>query len=127
MPPARQLQHFGPQVRCLTLSFFETPSGFFFFFFRGLHQGAIFKIAEHYKIGDKRLKGTVKSILRANLYDINILPGKMGGAGDAAGVFVLKSQVGNLSFEQQKELLLQLQHEKFKLKLISNWLCRGKG
>lgn len=115
MPPASQLRHFGPQVRCLALRvFFETPSESFL---EGCTKEQLLKIAEHYRIeiGNKRPKDTVKSILRANLYDMDILPGKTGGVGDAAGAFLPKSQVGNLPFEQQKELLLlQMQHEKLK-------------
>lgn len=73
-------------------------------FLEGCSKERLLKIAEHYRIeiGDKRLKDTVKSILKAKLYDMNISPGKPGGAGDAAGAFLPRSQVGNLSFEQQK-------------------------
>lgn len=41
------------------------------------------------------LKDTVLSILRPDLYDINVLPGKTGGA----GAFFLVTQVGDPSFE----------------------------
>lgn len=41
------------------------------------------QIADHYNIdiSDKKLKDTVKSILKANLYDMNVLPGGLTAAG----------------------------------------------
>ena len=47
----------------------------------------LLKFADHYKveISDKRLKDTVKSILKANLYEMEILPGKNGDVAETAG------------------------------------------
>ena len=41
----------------------------------------LLKIADHYEIviSDRRLKDTVKSILKANLYDMKVLSGVMPG------------------------------------------------
>ena len=53
----------------------------------GCTKGQLLITADHYKveISDKRLKVTVKSILKANLYEMEILPGKIDVA-DAAGL-----------------------------------------
>lgn len=84
----------------------------------------LLKIADHYKIeiSDKRLKDIIKSILRANVYDMNVLPAAAGAAGVVKNAAGLSSPVGQssiaLSFEQQRELLLlQMEHEKLKHKV----------
>lgn len=43
----------------------------------------LLKIADHYdvEIGDKRLKDTVKSILKAILYEMDVLPDKPTAGG----------------------------------------------
>ena len=102
---------------------------FFFFFFAetpsegfldGCTKWHLLKIADHYKvgIGGKRLKDTVKSILKANLYEMEILPGKIGDVAETASSHSEMAQSTALSFEQQKELLLlQMEHERLKHKV----------
>lgn len=69
------------------------------------------KIAEHFniEIGTNRLKETVKSILKANLIEEGILVAEKPKLLSS----VPMSSMTNLTFEQQKELLMmQMQHEK---------------
>ncbi|XP_036974481.1 uncharacterized protein LOC119030758 [Acanthopagrus latus] len=69
----------------------------------------LLKIADHYQIevGDKRLKDAIRSILKANLADMGVL--------DEESRHLPPLAASNLTFEQQKEmLLLQLEHEKVK-------------
>ena len=57
----------------------------------------------------------LKIQLYENLYEMEALPGKMGGVAEAAGSSSPVAQSTALSFEQQKELLLlQMEHEKLK-------------
>ena len=88
--------------------FFKTPSELFL---EDCTKDQLLKIADHYEIviSDKRLKDTVKSILKANLQERKVLPGKPGSVvGDAPGST-------SFTFEQQKELLLlQMAHDKMK-------------
>ena len=88
--------------------FFETPAELFL---EDCIKDQLLKIADHYEfvISDRRLKETIKSILKANLQDMKVLPGKTGD--------VVECAPGNkaFSFEQQKELLLlQMAHDKMK-------------
>ena len=88
--------------------FFKTPSELFL---EDCTKDQLLKIADHYEIviSDKRLKDTVRAILRANLQERKVLPGKPGSVvGDAPGST-------SFTFEQQKELLLlQMAHDKIK-------------
>ncbi len=98
----------------LVEAFCETPSEELL---DGCTKEQLLKIADHYSvdISDKRLKDTVKSILKAKLYEMEILPGKMGGVTGAGVSFSPEAQSSGLSFDQQKELLLlQMEHEKLK-------------
>ncbi|XP_030294105.1 uncharacterized protein LOC115594274 [Sparus aurata] len=80
----------------------------------------LLKIAEHYDIdiSDKRLKDTVKSILRANLSEMGVLTGGAQPLGldkveGLASPVVTVGGLSSLTFEQQRELLLlQLEHDK---------------
>ena len=98
----------------LVEDFFETPS---VGFLDGCQKEQLLKISDHYRfnISEKRLKDIVQSILKANLYEMEIFPGKLGNAAEAAGSASLVAQSTALSFVQQKELLLfQMEHEKLK-------------
>ena len=95
-------------------AFFETPSEGFL---DGCTKEQLLKIADHYKIeiSDKRLKDTVKAILKANLYEMDVLPGKVEGVIEPTGSSSVITQSTALTFEQQKELLLlQMEHERLK-------------
>ena len=80
----------------------------------------LFEIAEHYKIdiGDKRRRvDTVKLILIAQLEGMEILPlsEEMGEGDGTAGPLPIKSMQTQLSFAEQKELMLiQLEMERTK-------------
>lgn len=72
----------------------------------------LLKVADYYQvvISDKRLKENIKVILKARLIEKGILKAKMDKS-----VPVDSQLQSNLSFEQQKELLLlQMEHEKLK-------------
>lgn len=58
------------------------------------------------EVDDKRLKDTVKSILKANLIESSILMESFSPT--------TNTPIPVLSFEQQKELLLQLEHDGLK-------------
>ncbi|XP_058624793.1 uncharacterized protein LOC131536088 isoform X3 [Onychostoma macrolepis] len=79
-------------------------------FWKNAQKKRLLKIADRYEIviSDKRLKENIKVILRTNLIEKGIL--KMEESGS-----VVSSLQTNLSFEQQKELLLlQMEHERLK-------------
>lgn len=88
--------------------FIEAPSKAFL---NHCTKDQLLKIADHYKIdaGDKRLKDNVKGIIRANLFDTEVLKPP-----NLAGVSVKESRADlALNFEQQKEMLiLKMQLEK---------------
>ena len=77
------------------------------------------KIAEHYEIvvGDKRLKENVKAILKANLFEMNILKPKPATV-SVDGALGVQAPLA-LNFEQQKEMLqlrMQLEMEMERVK-----------
>ena len=82
----------------------------------------LLKIAEHFEIsvGDKRLKDNVRAIIKANLYELNVLKPlqespvvvNLAGANVSQGSLAEPGPELTLSFEQQKELLrLRMQLE----------------
>lgn len=98
------------------------------------------KIAYHYRvdISDKRLKDTVKSILKANLYEVEVLPGKRGGdTGDSVlvlgmGLVVLPAPLHRLHlFSElvQGEVSIGV-CQAFAVKgvhlILGNWLAGGR-
>lgn len=70
-------------------------------------------------VGDKHLKDTVRAILKLNLLDRKVLKVKENEPTVAPSAAPVSSPVDcGLTFEQQKELLLlQLEHDKFKLQV----------
>ncbi len=75
----------------------------------------LLKIADYYEveISDKRLKDTVKGILKANLSEMGVLTVTVQLPGLSGGLAPSLVATNNLTFEQQKELLmLQLEHDK---------------
>lgn len=78
----------------------------------------LIKLADHYKIsvGDRRLKGNVKAIIKANLYEMEVLTPSMSPIStNLAGAVPSHDSLPDLAlnFEQQKELLiLRMQLEK---------------
>ncbi|KAM3582723.1 uncharacterized protein V6R79_007080, partial [Siganus canaliculatus] len=77
------------------------------------------QLAEHYgvDVGDKRLKDRMKSILRTVLFEKQVLTEAARSAVPSPAASKVPVVSSNLTFEQQKELLLlQLEYDKFKLK-----------
>lgn len=82
----------------------------------GYTKEQLLKIAEHFDIdiGDKRLKDTVKSVLKANLFERKVLEegteiSSLACTVDAASI---NPSACALTFEQQREMLiLQLRHD----------------
>jgi len=69
----------------------------------------LLKIADHYKIsvGDSRLKQNVRSIIRAHLYDMDVLtPVRKPHSPSKLALDENVSPGVALSFEQQKEILI---------------------
>ncbi|XP_030283654.1 uncharacterized protein LOC115587797 [Sparus aurata] len=91
-------------------------------FLDGCTKDQLLKVAESYDIvlsglSDKR-KGNVKSLVKMQLIGKGVLVVKRGESGEPQAVQSFKVPSGNLTFEQQKELLLlQLAHEKDKQKM----------
>ena len=78
----------------------------------------LLQIAEHYDVdvGDKRLKERMKAILKSNLFEKNVLSAVPSAVSQSTVLSPPLTATG-LTFDQQKELLmLQLDHDKFKLK-----------
>ena len=82
-----------------------------------LTKDQLLKVAEHYKIDipDKRLKETVKSILKANLVDMGVLEETL-----IAEEEVAKESASQLTFEQRVELLkLQAEEKRLHMQMQS--------
>lgn len=78
----------------------------------------LLRIADHFEIEvcDKRLKDTIKSILKVNLSEMGVLAvGQQPDCPTNAAGLSRSSSVVNLTFEQQKELLLlQLERDQMR-------------
>ncbi len=81
----------------------------------------LFKIAEEYEeyeldlssLSDKRWKEAVKAMVRLQLSEKGVLVSKEEGSGQSWAAQPFSGPSGQLTFEQQKELLLmQFSHEK---------------
>lgn len=82
----------------------------------GYTKEQLLKIAEHFHIdiGDKRLKDTVKSVLKANLFERKVLEEgtEISSLPCTVDAVSINPSTCVLTFEQQKEMLiLQLRHD----------------
>lgn len=76
---------------------------------------------KHYgvEVGDKRLKDRVRALLKVDLLERKFLTGDELSVPPPTTVVPPPGVASGLTFEQQKELLLlQLEHEKFKLQAV---------